>query len=132
MHCSVDVIVYGWYGQFEPRDNFGELPPATQVNAIQYIDYNEDLFEAIVQSNIFNPLTFRVEFTPNVETTTSSTTSTTVEEPSVAGSGPPTAIILGVAVGGALAALVIILIIVLVVVFGRGKKKKTKKKSRRR
>ena len=130
---SVVVVVYGWYGEFEPRDNFGQLPPGVTVNSIQYIDYNEELFAEVVRSNVFNPLTFRVEFAPTVATTSSTTVATTVQDTPVESGGLPTFIILGVAVGGGLAALVIIMIIVMVIVFGRrGKKNKSKKKSRKR
>ena len=125
---SVNVVVYGWYGQFERRDNYGELPASQQPSFIQYIEYNEELFEMIVQSNIFNPLTYRVVFERNVPTTLP----VIVTEKPTTTEGISMVVILGVAVGGGLAALVIVLIIVLVIVFGRGRKKSTKKKSRRR
>ena len=126
MH-SVNVVMYGWYGRFEPRDNYGELPVNQQPSFIQYIDYNEELFEMILQSNRFNPLTYRVVFVPNVPTTPPVLVT---EKPTIA-EGISMVVILGVAVGGGLAALVIVLIIVLVLVFGRGRKKSTKKKKRR-
>ena len=118
--------MYGWYGYFGSRDNNGELsqdPPP-----VQYVQYDEDVFAMVAESNIFNPLTFRVNFMPTRETTEPLET----EAPTEA-AGPSMVVIVSVAVGGGLAALVIVLIIVLVCVFGRKKDKdKPKKKKRRR
>jgi hypothetical protein len=124
---SVDVVVYGWFGELEPRDSNGELSEVPQP--VQYVQYDEELFTMIADANIFNPLTFRVEFKPNAETTQPPQT----EEPSVEAGGIPTVVILGVAVGGGLVVMIIFLIIVLVCVFGRRKgKDKHKRKKRRR
>lgn len=121
--------MYGWYGSYQPRDNFGELPTDDRPPPVQYINYREQLFEEVVKSNLFNPLTYRVEFIPNVATTPPLAT-----EPPTVEEGLSMLVIVGVAVGGALAALVIVLMIVVVVVFGRGKRKtnKSKKKKRKR
>ena len=126
MFNSVDVIMYGWYGGIEPRDNNGEL--AADPTPVQYIQYNEEVFTMIADSNTFNPLTFRIRFKPNTETTSPPQT----EGPSVAPDGPPL-LIVGVAVGGGLGVMIILLIIVLVCVFGRRRgKDKPKRKKRRR
>ena len=120
--------MYGWYGEFEPRDNYGQL--SDDPLPVQYVQYDEEIFEMIADSNTFNPLTFRVNFVPNAETTPPPLQT---EGPSVATGGPSLVVIVGVAVGGALGGLVILLIIVLVCVFGRKRdKNKPKKKKRRR
>ena len=125
---SVDVTMYGWYGGFEPRNSNGEL--SEDPVSIQYIEYNKEVFMMVADSNIFNPLTFRVNFVPNAETTPPPPPT---EGPSIEAGGPPTVIILSVAVGGGLGVMVILLIIVLVCVFGRRRSKdKPKRKPRRR
>lgn len=119
--------MYGWYGGLEPRDNNGEL--SADPPPVQYVQYNEEIFTMVADSNTFNFLTFRVKFKPNAETTQPPQT----EGPSVEPGGPPTVVILGVAVGGGLGVMVILLIIVLVCVFGRRRDKdKPKRKKRRR
>ena len=127
---SYDVIIYGWYGEFDPRENNGEISArelsTSPPSPIQYVEYNQELFELVIESNEFNPLTFRVEFVPNPETTTTTTT----KEPTPNG-GLSMEVILGVAVGGALGGLLILLIIVIVCVFGRRRDKPKKKKRRR-
>lgn len=121
--------MYGWYGQFHPRDSYGELPANQQPSFVQYIEYDVELFEIVVADNDFNPLNYRVEFVPNVPTTPPPPLTTEGPPPA---EGIPMIAIVGVGVGGGLAALVIVLIIVLVIVFGRGRKKKPKKKKRTR
>jgi hypothetical protein len=129
MYNSVEVVVYGWFGELEPRDSNGELSEVPQP--VQYVQYDEELFTMIADANIFNPLIFRVEFKPNSETTQPPDDQT--EEPSVEAGGIPTVVILSVAVGGGLGVMVIFLIIVLVCVFGRRRgKDKPKRKKRRR
>ena len=130
MHTySVDVMVYGWFGDLEPRNNNGELSENSETpQPVQYVQYDEELFTMIADANIFEPLTFGVEFKPNVE-------ATQTEGPSVEGDGGgiSTVVILGVAVGGGLGVMVIFLIIVLVCMFGRRRgNDKPKKKKRRR
>lgn len=129
MYNSVDVIVYGWYGEIEPRDNNGELSDDPQP--VQYVQYDEETFTTVADSNNFNPLIFGVEFKPNTETTQSPQTDGSTQQPG----DPrfPIETVLGVAVGGGLGVMVILLIIVLVCVFGRrrGKDKPRKKKRRR-
>ena len=125
---SVDVIMYGWFGEFQPRDSYGEL--SGDPVPVQYVEYDEEVFEMIADSNTFNPLTFRVIFIPKAETTPPLRTDGPTVEP---GGGISTVLILGVAVGGGLGGLIILLIIVLVCVFGRKRdKSKPKGKKRRR
>lgn len=114
--CSINVGLYGWYGGLDSRNERGELSSNSRIPPVEYIIYDEDLFNEVANSDGLFFLTFSVDLREKTVVTTP-----TVQ--TVSAASFPVNTVLGVGVAVVLAVLVVVLVIVLVCVFGRRRNK---------
>ena len=112
---------FGWYGRLDSRETRGELQDSTPILPIEYIPYDEELFQRVAESTRLDFLTFRVSLE---ERTMPPTTS----EPTRASTSVSIELLVGVAVGAVVAVLIVVLIVVIVCVFGRRRHQQPKSK----
>ena len=114
------VEVFGWYGSSDYRENRGELNSPNRIQPINYVPYNEELFQGVAEDNSLAFFGFAIELEEKVTTPPPTTMIVTA--------AVPLTTIIGVAVAVVIVALVVILVIVLVCVFGRKRDQPKKKK----
>ena len=115
--------MYGWYGRIGMRENRGEISSANAngTRAVQYVVYDEELFQQASESTNIEFLTFAVNLQ---EKPTPMTTTETTGAPSTI----PITLLIGVGVALVVVVLVVLMVIVLVCVFGRRRNQPKKKK----
>ena len=113
------VLLFGWYGQLDSRENRGELSSSASIEPIRYIDYDELLFREVASSPQLEFLRFGVTLDERPTIPPVTTQPTTGPQPTMAPQALPVSLLLGVGVAVVVAALVVILIMTLVCVFGR-------------
>lgn len=113
--------LYGWYGNFDLRDNRGELTTTSEIQPVRYVTYDEALFRDAAQSTRLEFLSFGVtlqEKDPVQPTTVDPVSPTEL----------PIELIVGVGAAAVVVILVALLVIALICVFGRRKNQPRKKK----
>ena len=112
--------LYGWYGNLDSRGNRGELASSSDIQPVQYVDYDEVQFREATQSTRLEFLSFSVTLQ---EKEPPQATTADPESPTEF----PIMLVLGVSAGVVVVLLLVCLVIALVCVFGRKKNNSRKK-----
>lgn len=113
--------VYAWYGTIGSRDDRGELSSSSIISPVQYITYDEDVFNRAAESTRLEFLTFSV--TLQEKPTPMITTAATNPPATI-----PVNLLIGVIVTLVVVVLVVLMVIALICVFGRRRNQPKKKK----
>ena len=124
-YFSVIVELYGWYSDLGPRANRGELERNDEISEVNYLEYNNDIFEAVASSQRFFFFAFQL----------SSYEETVTDPPTIITDVPDSSIsiypIIGVVVGVVVAVIVLVVIVLVVCLLGRRKDDPKKKRQLR-